>query len=367
MSLSSSSLKDLETYLLLLQSLVIKEGGSTAPYRKKAYQTAIDLVRGGDDLSDIDVRKIPGIGDRMRQRILYFYGRADPVDEQDEIALQQVLSDGDDAREEIEILQLFQSVEGVGPVTAQKWYDLGYRTIDELLANPPPRVTAKQMSGLEHHATLIQRIPREDIEEFERMLKDEVPSLIFTIAGSYRREKATSGDIDIIVVIDNNEEEVNRLIDAIGFIDILASGEKKINGIANVAGVPRRVDIEFTPPEQYPLALLYFTGSKDFNRRMRGIANQYGFHLEEKHLSTPYRAWIINHNIGENSFYLRDRLKFLRKEEGTTSIFNTNYLTEEEKIYFEETRNIYYVEVFSEEEVFELLGMEWQEPRDRDV
>ena len=51
----------------------------------------------------------------------------------------------------------------------------------------------------------------------------------------------------------------------------------------------RRVDIMYTTPAQYPFAILYFTGSKNFNETMRGYALKMGFTMNEyemKHKAT---------------------------------------------------------------------------------
>ena len=48
--------------------------------------------------------------------------------------------------------------------------------------------------------------------------------------------------------------------------EVLATGTKKYNGISKLGskGIPRRIDIMYTKPEEYPFAILYFTGSGDF-------------------------------------------------------------------------------------------------------
>jgi len=43
----------------------------------------------------------------------------------------------------------------------------------------------------------------------------------------------------------------------------------------------RRLDIVYVPPEEYAFALLYFTGSQEFNIRMRKIALDKGYSLSE--------------------------------------------------------------------------------------
>jgi DNA polymerase/3'-5' exonuclease PolX len=44
---------------------------------------------------------------------------------------------------------------------------------------------------------------------------------------------------------------------------------------------PRRIDIRFVSYNSYPSALLYFTGSKDLNTKMRSIAKKKGYKLSE--------------------------------------------------------------------------------------
>jgi hypothetical protein len=47
----------------------------------------------------------------------------------------------------------------------------------------------------------------------------------------------------------------------------------------------RRVDILYTYPEHYPYAILYFTGSKEFNVAMRKWALDHGYSLNEHGLT----------------------------------------------------------------------------------
>ena len=48
--------------------------------------------------------------------------------------------------------------------------------------------------------------------------------------------------------------------------------------------IPRRIDIIYCPPNEYPFAILYFTGSGPFNVKMREYASKKGFRLNEKGL-----------------------------------------------------------------------------------
>ena len=46
-------------------------------------------------------------------------------------------------------------------------------------------------------------------------------------------------------------------------------------------GLLRRIDIRYMPYDCYYSAILYFTGSKDFNKKMRQIALTMGYTLNE--------------------------------------------------------------------------------------
>ena len=43
----------------------------------------------------------------------------------------------------------------------------------------------------------------------------------------------------------------------------------------------RRIDIMYTTPYEYPFAILYFTGSGDFNQLMRKEVNKKGLTMNE--------------------------------------------------------------------------------------
>lgn len=350
-----SEINDLKVYLATLQEMV--NGEANTAFKKKAYQTALDLVKKGDNLYTVATgeRKVPGIGEKIKQHLAYFYNLAPPKEQKEVDALNLALRE--ENQEKVRILELFKTVEGVGEKTAEQWYLARYKTLADV---PLREVTAKQRAGIIHHSAITERIPYGEIYKYEGELRKKLPGIIFTIAGSYRRRKPTSGDIDILLLLPTNKEEAEevkrRFLEAANFLEVLASGEKKINAIVEIGGLARRIDVEFTPPSQYAIALLYFTGSKEFNVRMRSIANQQGFHLEEKYLSTPYRA------------DLRERLRFLGK---IPSLEDEKYrivssLTPQEQAYFYGTGNLYYVDVRTEEEVFQILGMNWIPPEERD-
>jgi len=111
-----------------------------------------------------------------------------------------------------------------------------------------------------------------------------------TPAGSLRRGKETVGDLDLLVTLADGytaQKHVDALSEHIlRFPDIdqtLAHGENKVsftleNGL--------QVDVRLLKKENFGAALLYFTGSREHNVRLRGRANEMGYTLNEYQLAT---------------------------------------------------------------------------------
>ncbi len=83
---------------------------------------------------------------------------------------------------------------------------------------------------------------------------------------------------------------MESIIERLGeyIIETLSIGTKKFMGICRLLGslgkISRRIDILITTKEEFPFALLYFTGSKLLNTIMRKEAAKQGFRLNEKSL-----------------------------------------------------------------------------------
>lgn len=100
------------------------------------------------------------------------------------------------------------------------------------------------------------------------------------IAGSLRRSKETIGDVDILVGAD--VAGAPALMEAFTshelVVEVLGQGETK-SSIRTSGG--RQVDLRVVKPEQYPAALMYFTGSKEHNVVLRQRARERGMALNE--------------------------------------------------------------------------------------
>jgi DNA polymerase (family X) len=111
-----------------------------------------------------------------------------------------------------------------------------------------------------------------------------------TPAGSLRRGKETVGDLDLLVTITSEKYTPNSVqsiaLHILQFPEIdqkLAHGENKVSFLLK-SGM--QVDVRILEKESFGAALLYFTGSKEHNVALRGLANKMGYTLNEYALAT---------------------------------------------------------------------------------
>lgn len=180
-------------------------------------------------------------------------------------------------KEYLDTVELFLTIHGIGIVFAKKLFLGGYRTLEQLKSCP--HLTDIQKQSLGQVYDLQERIPRAEIQVLENYL-DNACKDRFVITGSYRRNHENSSDIDILVKDDINDFMLN-IVDLIE--SDLAVGKTKYMGTIKIPGFQkiRRLDVMYIPEENWPFALLYFTGSKEFNIEMRQYAKYKGFKLNE--------------------------------------------------------------------------------------
>lgn len=253
------------------------------PWRARAYLKAIETLRNypQEIRSGEEAKRLPNIGASLAEKIQEIINTGTAAELS--VAIEAPTS------EDIErdrVLKLFQTVERVGPVTAKRWYDAGYRSIEDI---PNEATTEGQWIGLQLYNDLIQRIPRDEIKQAEQMLHAclDPYGIQFEIAGSYRRGRPDSGDIDILVIDRPDMDVLNTVVQCPIFRYRLAQGPKKFLGVGLIDRLHRRIDVELVQPEQYPFAIVYFTGSSGFNVKMREYAAQHGLRLNEKGLFGP--------------------------------------------------------------------------------
>jgi DNA polymerase (family 10) len=100
-------------------------------------------------------------------------------------------------------------------------------------------------------------------------------------AGSLRRMKETVGDIDILACGKNGAAIIDYFARFPGTVRVLAGGETKGSIVVRAEGIERQVDLRVVAEPEYGAALLYFTGSKAHNIKLRGLAKERGLKISE--------------------------------------------------------------------------------------
>jgi DNA polymerase/3'-5' exonuclease PolX len=203
------------------------------------------------------------------------------------------------------LMQIF----GIGKIKAYELYtEHGIKSITELkqaIKNKTVKLPENIIKGIKYVDKIKINIPRLEVEKIVLYLINKGirydPNINIRICGSFRRESDTSNDIDIIIshpdIITKKQADASDIM--INFIKHLIKSKFIIDSLTslNVAtkymGICRltpnhkirRIDIRFMPQESYYTAILYFTGTREFNRKMRGVALSMGYKLNEYGLS----------------------------------------------------------------------------------
>ncbi|MGH2377678.1 MAG: DNA polymerase/3'-5' exonuclease PolX [Candidatus Limnocylindria bacterium] len=219
-------------------------------------------------------------------------------------AIEQLLTTGTAKRhEELKAqvapgLLMLLRVPGVGPATARTIHkQLGITTIDELEAAAKtgrlrtlPKFQARTEENiLKAIASLRQRTGRALVVDARaaadgmvEWLRERCDLERITVAGSVRRWRETIGDVDIVVAAETAGPIMEAFTSAPDVERVLAKGDTKSSVVVE-RGL--QLDLRVVPPASYGAALVYFTGSKDHNVHLRGLAlkkklllNEYGLY-----------------------------------------------------------------------------------------
>jgi len=188
-------------------------------------------------------------------------------------------------------------VPGVGPATARIIHkELGITSIDELAEAAKahrlrelPKIQAKTEENiLKSITSLRQRTGRSLIHHARDAAEEMIATLRergigpVSVAGSVRRYRETIGDIDLLVASNDAAPIMTAFTAAPSVERVLANGDTKSSVIV-ARGL--QIDLRVVPPESLGAAMLYFTGSKEHNVRLRGHAlkkklllNEYGLY-----------------------------------------------------------------------------------------
>lgn len=298
--------KDFSRVMQEMYELRMKSKDSTAQFRAKVYKQAIQSINTCNiQITHPDQLKSIGIkSDKVISKLTEYFETGSISELEKEKA--KPISNID------KVYQQFINIHGIGPKKAQKLIDSGITSIETLREesiNDEKLLTKAQNIGLDNFEDFQKKIPRKEIDVFKNILEKCFEKHVenkltsqstFEIVGSYRRMKNESGDIDIIITNKENDDNAYKLfikclINKGLLTDTLSNGKtksmfagripKEFSQFIDGEICSRRIDIMYSPPEEYPFAILYFTGSKEINTIMRQKALDIGLTLNEQGLS----------------------------------------------------------------------------------
>lgn len=187
-------------------------------------------------------------------------------------------------------------VPGVGPKTVRILHEsIGVDNLDDLRkAAQEGRIrTVKGLSD-KAEASILAGIASLENRADDRMLLGTAEAIVERLvaelsmvpgvtriepAGSFRRRRETIGDLDLLAETDDAPALVERFVSLPDVERVLGAGGHKAAIV--LSGGPQ-VDLMIMPPGEAGTYFVHFTGSRDHNIRLRGIARDRGWSLSEK-------------------------------------------------------------------------------------
>lgn len=264
-----------EKLSLMAQLLEIQEGNT---FKIRAFYRAADIVdRLGVPVAEMgeeELSTIPGIGKNIARKIR-------------EICEKGTFQELEESKSGIpdSLIELL-NLDGVGPKTVSTlWKKLSVESIDDLEREARGhRIRAIRGFGEKKEERFLRaialyrgqsgRMTRFEADRVVEQVRQALTRGMFEVAGSYRRGKSTVGDIDIVTT--EPAHVVNPRLRGIAE-EMIDEGERK----TSLRILSRRVDIRFCRQSQFGSMLLYLTGSKAFNIKLREIAIGKGYKLNE--------------------------------------------------------------------------------------
>ncbi|KAG6600136.1 DNA polymerase lambda, partial [Cucurbita argyrosperma subsp. sororia] len=224
------------------------------------------------------------------------------------LGIQEILTTGKllklehfETDEKVQTISLFGEVWGIGPATALRLYDKGCRTLDDLQKES---LTHAQKIGLKYFDDIKQRIPRNEVQDMESLLKkageDVLPGVLIVCGGSFRRGKSSCGDMDIVITHPDGKSHrgfLQRYVKHLKDMKFLRedlifsthseegtdSGVDTYFGLCTYPGreLRHRIDLKVYPRDIYAFGLLAWTGNDVLNRRLRLVAESKGFRMDD--------------------------------------------------------------------------------------
>lgn len=256
------------------------------PFKTRAYYNAAKTLSGITNLEELirekRLREIKGIGEALSEKIEE-YSTTGSMKYLDELT-----------REVPESLLELMQIPNLGPKKIKVLYDeLGISNIGELeyackenrlvhLAGFGEKTQEKVLKGIEFFKRHKGEFLFGDIYLEAEGIKEHLSAVVapgwVEVCGSIRRRKEVVRDMDILVAAENHEKITSFFVSMPEVDEVLVTGETKTS-VRMKSGI--EADLRVVSKEEFPYALMYFTGSKEHNVRLRGIAKKKGWKLNE--------------------------------------------------------------------------------------
>ncbi len=256
------------------------------PFKSRAYFNAARALAEREDLDEMvasgRLREIKGIGEAIAGRITEYVNTG-------KMAYLEELT-----RQVPESLVELAEIPNLGPRKIKLLFDelhvgnvgeLEYACRENRLINLPgfgEKTQAKILKGIEfvkkHKGEHLFGDVYPDAVAIRDRLRGIVPGGLIEVCGSIRRRKEIVRDIDILAAGGDKEALSLAFTSLPGIEEIYLTGETKTS-CRLISGVD--ADLRVVSLAEYPCALVYFTGSKEHNIRLRAIAKKKGLKLNE--------------------------------------------------------------------------------------
>jgi DNA polymerase (family 10) len=288
-------------------------------FRPRAYRRAARQIETlSEDIQEIyergDVEGIPWVGSGIAKKIAEFLSTGH-------------LKYLNELRREVDPgLSGIIEIEGIGPKTALLLYEtLNINTVEGLekaakegrlrgIKGLGDKTEENILKGIERHRKYGKRFLLGFVLpialQIEERLREVEGVGRVSLAGSIRRRKDSIGDIDVLATSSNPQGVMNAFTSMPSVVRVLAKGDTKSSVV--LEGGPQ-VDLRVVDEESFGSALQYFTGSKEHNIALRGIAVKRGWKLSEYSLEDRESGEKIAGET-EASIYSALSMKFIPPE-----------------------------------------------------
>jgi DNA polymerase IV len=174
----------------------------------RAYSAAVAAVASYPYslTSAYEINRLPGCGGKMA-KLWQDWKDFGHVKEADEVR-----SDPD-----MQVLNLFWNIHGVGEASAREFFNKGWRSLDDIVEHGWGTISRDQQIGVKYYDEFLQRIPREEVEKIGNVILDHANEIRdgfqMVICGGYRRGKPDSGDVDVVLSHPNENATHRFLVD----------------------------------------------------------------------------------------------------------------------------------------------------------